>query len=828
MPFNKHTVLFSGKQILFPFLLLLCFSIFAERCIAQDSPVLQMRGGYTPKLCGIYSSKDPSIKQNVSFSANAVPSDFPVDKQHYTESIGKRTFTSRTFIGDKDGELVIKYGSKQLNYIDKEKKLQPIYAKLSSSDNGWAATQQQFPAYLNVDGSTEISAPENKMKFNFNCKINNNPLNFSDYTVGEDGMYVNNALPDIDKKIIFSENRIETDYIIHHPVTSGTQDLVVSEEIELPEGSSIAKDEHALQENAYTPNEYVIYSADLKELARFKTPVFYDATKKMITGKYRIKKEEGKYFIEMIVPGTWLNSNSRVYPVTIDPVVTGPTSNYPSIYLGSCVMPAYMSDSMLITIPANITITNFYVTDSYYADAIAGCFYSQGSMYFTSPCGNTPNYTVASPAGDSSGYAYLYNADLKSFLACCFSPSCSIQTFHLTHHIGRTTAYGTGCNQFYIYYSPFSPWPFSAYIVGKSVETAQTQWSLFPVTVCSDSCTIFLKAITKYGVPPYTMTHPWATGSVTYGTAVGSCNSTGTDTIQLTIPGCPTTCGISGTVSVPPPVIVDVCGNIVTGLSPKNITIHPVPVASATSQEYCTGTPVNINLSSCVAGSTFIWTGDNGSGAAGNITDNVVNPGIVPLTVNYSVIPAANGCVGQPANVQAVIDPLPMISAGMDTTVPRGTGVQLNATGGVFYTWSPSVGLSCTTCPNPIASPDHTTTYYVTGMNAFGCVNTDTITVSVIQGEEELYIPNSFSPDGNELNDEFFIYGSNIKSVDIRIYDRWGELVYHGTDQYKGWDGKFQGHSVEEGVYVYKVDCEYYSTNVTKRKGIVTVLRKKD
>ncbi|MGZ4060464.1 MAG: T9SS type B sorting domain-containing protein, partial [Bacteroidia bacterium] len=726
-----------------------------------------------------------------------------------------------------NGKVVIKYAAKNLNYFDKEKKLRPINAKLNSSANGWAAPEQDFPTYLNSDGSTELTSKESKIKFNFNCRINDHQLNLSDYTVGEDGMYVNNAIPHVDKKIIFNENRIETDYIIKSPVTNAEEDLVISENIFLPEGYTIKKNTAEGNLN-YPTDEYVVFSADDKEEARFKMPVFYDANKTFLTGKYELIKQDEGYILQFTVPHKWLNDPKRIYPVTIDPVVTGPTSNYPATYLGSCVMPAYMSDSMIVTIPANITITNFFVTDSYYADAIAGCFYSQGSMYLSTHCGNTPNYTVASPAGDSSGYAYLNHADLKSFLTCCFTPSCSVQTFELAHHIGRTTAYGPGCNQLYIYYSPFSPYPFSAYIVGNTVETAQTQWSLFPVSVCSDSCKVFLKATTKYGVPPYTMTHPWAAGPVIYGTAVGACNSIGTDTIALTIPGCPTTCGTTQTLSVPPPVIVDVCGNAVAGLSPKNITVKPVPVVAAASSEICAGTPININVSSCVPGSTFAWTADDGISGTGNINDNVSNSGTTPVTINYSVTPIANGCVGQTTTVQGVVYPNPIITASMDTTVQRGTSVQLNATGGVSYVWHPNTGLNCSTCANPVATPDQTTTYLVTGTNGYGCESNDTVTVDVIQGDEELFIPNSFTPDGNNLNDIFYVYGSSILSVEIRIYDRWGELVYHGTDQYKGWDGKFHGNFVQEGVYVYKVDCEFISTNWTHRTGIVTVLGKKE
>jgi gliding motility-associated-like protein len=861
MRLNKHIASMYSIKTYTSFLLGVFVTFFTNfnLCKAQNTDAVQMKTGGNPKLSGIYSSKDPaSIKQKSESVSNALlPSDFPVDGQHYTELIDKRTLTSRTFKDD-NGQIIIKYGSKNLNYLDKENKLQPIYTKLNFYTNGWAATQQEFPTYLNRDGSTQLTLKEGCMKFNFNSKINNSTelyyindekrfnnafktnnsnVDYSDYTVGEDGMYVKNVIPNVDKKIVFNENRIETDYIIKQQITMGEEDLIISEEIQLPEGYIIKKD---MDPKPYPGNEdrkiapegideYVVYSRNSIEEARFRTPIFYDAKKRRIAGKYNLIKQDNNYVLQIIVSGKWINNDERAYPIVIDPVVTGPTSNYPHVYMPSCQSPTYASDSIQIIIPPNITITSFLVTDSYFADeTIPGVTMGCGSMYLTTSCGSTPHYTVGAPFGDTAGYAYLDHADLKSFLACCYPPSCDTQKFYVANHLARSAFLGPGCNTTYVCYSPVSPWPFSAYIVGHTVETTQGQWSVFPTPICSNICNVSLRVITNYGVPPYTITHPWGVASGVYGSwGAGPCTSTGSDTISLIIPGCPTTCGPT-TLSVPPPVIKDVCGNTVAGLVPKNIPIHPVPVASASPESVCAGTPVNIAVSSCVTGSTFTWSGDDGSNGTGNISDNVVNPGTTPITVNYSVIPTANGCVGAPVSVQAFVNPTPIIKAGKNDTIPRGNSVQLNAIGGVSYAWVPGTGLSCTNCPNPIASPGQTTTYFLTGTDEYGCVNFDSLTVTVIQGEEELYIPNAFSPDGNNLNDQFMIYGTNIKTIDIQIFDRWGEQVYHGTDQYKGWDGKFHGNAVEMGVYVYRVQCEWMSGNKTTRNGIVTCLRKTD
>ncbi|MDO9187513.1 MAG: gliding motility-associated C-terminal domain-containing protein [Bacteroidia bacterium] len=827
------------------------FFLFFNYCEAQNTPQVLMETSVNKKLSGLYSSKTPSdpISTRRGGSTHLFPSNFPVNNQSYKEEIDKRTYTSRTFNNNK-GEVVIQYSSQHLNYLNKENKFQPIDIKLSKShkpsshemgnSNGpsysWASLQQQYPTYLYKDGSTALSADEkNKIIFNRNCKINDHEINYSDYTVGEQGMLINNVIAGVDKKIIFDENTIETDYIIREPINTNNQDVIISEEIELPEGyytsslSSLSNWRWAggEAEMGLRGEALVVYSREGIEKARFNAPVFYDANKIVVFGKYNLVQHQHKTVLEIIIPEQWINDPIRKYPVTIDPVVTGPISNYPATYMNSCEFPNFQKDSILVTIPANITITQFIIEDSYFADLLATPTPTllDGYMSLSTVCGSLILSCSDPEASSLPGTCYIVpNTDFKSYLGCCFTPSCSIQTFYLTHGFARSNL-GPGCNQDYIYYSPVSNWPFSAFIVGKTVETTQAQWSVFPTTVCSDSCTVFLKVNTNYGVPPYTITHPWATGPSQYGSSSDGCTSTGSDTIALTIPGCPTTCSTTPTLNIPAPIIVDVCGDSVTGLSAKSITIKPVPVATAGPVSVCSGNPFNIPVSSCVTGSSFTWTGSNGTSGTGNINDNVLNTGTSAITINYSVIPTANGCLGQPISVSAEIDTLPVINGGLNDTIEPGISTQLNATGGLTYLWTPTSGLSCADCADPLATPVITTAYYVTGTNESGCSGGDTVEISVTQGSEVLYIPNSFSPNDNKLNDLFYAYGTSIKIFDLQIYDRWGELIFRTNDIKQGWDGKYKGKMVEGGVYVYAVSCEWLSGVEAYRNGIVTVWR---
>lgn len=88
-----------------------------------------------------------------------------------------------------------------------------------------------------------------------------------------------------------------------------------------------------------------------------------------------------------------------------------------------------------------------------------------------------------------------------------------------------------------------------------------------------------------------------------------------------------------------------------------------------------------------------------------------------------------------------------------------------------------------------------------------------------------LYVPTAFTPNGDDLNDIFSSFGEFVEEFDMEIYDRWGKLIFHGTDQQKGWDGRINGQAASEGVYVFKIRVVGYDGQVLTRSGSVTLLR---
>jgi gliding motility-associated-like protein len=117
-------------------------------------------------------------------------------------------------------------------------------------------------------------------------------------------------------------------------------------------------------------------------------------------------------------------------------------------------------------------------------------------------------------------------------------------------------------------------------------------------------------------------------------------------------------------------------------------------------------------------------------------------------------------------------------------------------------------------------------TYTVTVFNDCGTA-TDNITVDFVQCEPKPVVPNAFSPNGDGRNDVFRpVVRGQMFDYELRIFNRWGELIFMTSDNHKGWDGKYKGVPVDVGTYVWWLTYKKVpggASNVLK--GEVTVIR---
>ncbi len=161
--------------------------------------------------------------------------------------------------------------------------------------------------------------------------------------------------------------------------------------------------------------------------------------------------------------------------------------------------------------------------------------------------------------------------------------------------------------------------------------------------------------------------------------------------------------------------------------------------------------------------------------------------------------------------------------AGEDTSVVVNQPLQLNGSGGEFYSWSPETGLSGLSIPNPVAVLNRNTSYVVKAYTADGCFDLDTINIKVFQTAPDIFVPNAFVPGGK--NRELKPMAVGISSLDyFRVYNRWGQLVFQTTEVNKGWDGRVSGVVQQNGTYVWMISgTDYTGRKVTKRGTAVLV-----
>ena len=228
---------------------------------------------------------------------------------------------------------------------------------------------------------------------------------------------------------------------------------------------------------------------------------------------------------------------------------------------------------------------------------------------------------------------------------------------------------------------------------------------------------------------------------------------------------------------------------------------------------------------------TWSWSFPNGNNYS------VQNPPLQTYTASgsFTITAIATNSTGckDTSYLNLRVNPLPVINMPSQMTVQNGFPVPIPATyspNTVSWTWSPATGLSCTNCPTPAADPKFKTIYQVFFTDAIGCSNTASITVFVLCKNANLFIPNTFSPNGDGSNDVFYPRGKGLERVKLlRIFNRWGEVVFEKrdvpvNDPTAGWNGTFRGRQPMADVYIYQAEVFCENGEVIKLNGNIALI----
>ncbi|MFY8035405.1 MAG: gliding motility-associated C-terminal domain-containing protein, partial [Flexibacteraceae bacterium] len=243
-------------------------------------------------------------------------------------------------------------------------------------------------------------------------------------------------------------------------------------------------------------------------------------------------------------------------------------------------------------------------------------------------------------------------------------------------------------------------------------------------------------------------------------------------------------------------------------------TVTQATITTSTGNNFvCEGGTLDLTASN---GATFLWS--NGS------TTRTVS---INAGGTFSVVVTdANGCVSTSLPLTIVASPAPVLTASEDTlrisaNTDRTVTVSASPAGNYSYLWAPVFGISNPNSATVTINTDLTQNYTVTVTdNTSGCSATIPVLVIV---SKEVYVPNMFSPNDDKINDKLLVYGYGVKSLKLRIYDRFGRTVFESSDvffiQNVGWDGKSDGKDLPSDTYFYSISGTLENGDAIKVQG---------
>ena len=273
------------------------------------------------------------------------------------------------------------------------------------------------------------------------------------------------------------------------------------------------------------------------------------------------------------------------------------------------------------------------------------------------------------------------------------------------------------------------------------------------------------------------------------------------------------------------------CGDTITK---NDIVTVPGPIGTFSYSPLTGCNPLTVTFTANSANSqNYTWDFSDGTVLTGGSsivhTYNHAGPPIIPICLLGNTLPSGVPCVNSLIGttpitvingVNVSITPN-IVTLGEDsTTTVMGTASGTNPT----YSWTPSTNnISCFTCPNVnVTGTGDTLVYTLTATDANGCQGMATLLVLSTPCIDKKRIPNIFTPNGDNRNDDFYIPGlCPEENYSLLIYDRWGSLQFTATERNHVWDGKTtKGNDAPDGTYFFIV-----KVNGNTYKGFVQLIR---
>lgn len=336
-------------------------------------------------------------------------------------------------------------------------------------------------------------------------------------------------------------------------------------------------------------------------------------------------------------------------------------------------------------------------------------------------------------------------------------------------------------------------------------------------TVCTGSTVIFTAVPVNPGIAPV---YQWQVNGINVGTNATTFSSStlaNNDVIRVLLTNS-SACAAPNTVTSNSLTMQVGAGNA------PSISI------SALTNTVCPGVPVSFSANALNAGPSISYQWKRNAANTGSNSSTYTLSDPVNGDQVYCIMTTTSGCSSETVfysdTITVQVNPVPVITiTPPNPTIAAGASVQLNASITGAYSsilWTPGTGLNNTGILNPVASPPTTTTYKLSVVSANQCNAEASLTVKVTR---DIYIPNSFTPNSDGLNDLFRIPpGTSFTLQQFHVYNTYGNLVFSTSDIGRGWDGSFKGSFCPNGTYTYIIKG-YDAKGEILLKGTVLLIR---
>ena len=313
---------------------------------------------------------------------------------------------------------------------------------------------------------------------------------------------------------------------------------------------------------------------------------------------------------------------------------------------------------------------------------------------------------------------------------------------------------------------------------------------------CYDSCNGSISAFISAGTPPFN--YNWSTGDT-----ISVISNLCAGTYSLTITDNNNCVSISSVILQQPDEIL------------SNVQLFNIPC-----EEACIGI-ITLNTSGGTPPYSYIWNTGNSTNTisglcAGTYSVTITDSEYCQMMESYSI------------TVDSIFSHVDVYSDKDTLYQGQSTGLHATQIANCIYSWTPVSGLDNPYSSNPTASPMQTITYYLTISDPNGCIYIDSLKIIVLDvfcDDPYVYVPNAFTPDGDDKNDVLYVRSKMVSGMDFLVYDRWGEKVFESHDMNIGWDGTFRGKKCDPGVFVYYLDATCHNKAKYLKKGNVTLIR---